>query len=305
MSAVPTPPAATTAAAPATAAAAALAAVLRDGVPVRGLQRHLRKAAWFARRHLLRQQFLTVAVPALDLAVRGYTADYGPRHLYTRGVIEPVLTRFVLENVRLDAGDVAFDIGANLGWYSLLLSRLADPAAAIFAFEPDPDNFRLLRGNLAANGARQVTAVNSAVGAEPGTLTLYQSHERNRGRHSLLPLSESARSVAVSVESLAGFWQQQALGTRPIRFVKIDVEGYETFVLRGAGLLLARCETLVLEYSPQFMQRAGLEPRELLDVASAAGLEPWLLRDARPERTTREALLQLSEQADLVWKPRR
>jgi FkbM family methyltransferase len=287
------------------AAAAALAAELRAGVPVRGLQRHLRKAAWFARRYLLRQQFLTIPVPALGLAVRGYTADYGPRHLYTRGVIEPMLTRFVLENVQLADDDVAFDIGANLGWYALLLSRLAAPSASIFAFEPDPDNFRLLRDNLAANGARQVTAVNSAVGAEPGTLRLYQSHARNRGRHSLLPLEAMAPSVAVSVDSLSGFWHHQALGTRPIRFVKIDVEGYETFVLRGAGRLLARCETLVLEYSPQFMQRAGLEPRELLEVAAAAGLEPWLLRDAQPERTTREALLQLSEQVDLVWKPRR
>jgi len=275
---------------------------LHNGAPIRGFQRHARKVLWFARRHLLRQKFLTVSVPALNLEVRGYTADYGPRHLYTRGVIEPSLTRYVLENIRLNAGDVALDIGANLGWYSLILSRLADTSASIFAFEPDPDNFTLLQENVVANSAQQVTAVSSALGAASSTMTLYQSHERNRGRHSLLPLNESRRSLPVKVETLADFWGRKELGSRPLRFVKIDVEGYELSVLRGAGSLLARCETLILEYSPQFMRRAALDPQELLRVVSSAGLEPWVIRNSGLAHVNHNELLALTEQIDVIWK---
>lgn len=93
------------------------------------------------------------------------------RKLARHGVHEPVLTAWLLENLRLRAGEVALDVGANIGWYSVLLDRLAEPGVSIFCFEPDPENGELLRRNVERNAARRVHAVAAALRGAARVLT--------------------------------------------------------------------------------------------------------------------------------------
>jgi FkbM family methyltransferase len=246
-----------------------------------------------------------VSAPAAPFAATfvGPARDVITRHIYRFGAHEPVITGYVMEHVRLAEGDVALDIGANIGWYSVLLSRLSSPGALIYAFEPDVETFVLLQRNLHCNGAMNVTAINCALGAEPGVGQLRRYKNSNNGRHSLLGGSAGREMLSVRIETLASFWQAHQLTQRPLRFMKVDVEGFEYFVLRGAGELLSRCACLILEYSPEGLQCAGLDPAVLiallretrlrLQVFTANGLTPIAV----------EALAELRAQHDLLLTP--
>jgi FkbM family methyltransferase len=230
----------------------------------------------------------------------GPAADVITRHIYRLGAHEPATTRYLLEHVRLRAGEIAFDVGANLGWYSVLLSRLSEPGAQIFAFEPDPESYRLLTRNLAVNEAGNVTAFNVALGETPGMAELHRYKSSNNGRHTLLSGNTSGGIVRVPVETLGAFCDRHALGDRPIRLMKIDVEGFEYFVLRGAGEVLRRCRCLLLEYSPDSLPVAGLKPQVLLDLLAATGLAPHAFVGDRPVPVSFGELAAATQQRDLL-----
>jgi FkbM family methyltransferase len=209
-----------------------------------------------------------------SLTFKGRAADVIARHIYRFGCHEPVLTRYVLSHIRLRGGDVALDVGANIGWYSLLLDRLAQPGADIFAFEPDPENYGFLLENLRVNAARHVTAIDAAAGDTPGTMTLNRYKRSNGGRHTLVPGGNtSGGTVPVRVTTLSQFWEERGLADRPLRFLKIDVEGYEYFVLKGAQQLLQRCACVSLEFSASGMRSCGLDPGPVIDLIEDAGFE--------------------------------
>ena len=93
----------------------------------------------------------------------------GPR-LRRRGVWSEAETALYARCIR--AGDTIVDVGANIGYFTLLFARSAGPAGRVFAFEPEPDNFRLLETNVERNGYRNVTAVRQAVSGAPGSAPL-------------------------------------------------------------------------------------------------------------------------------------
>lgn len=100
---------------------------------------------------------------------------------------EPENSKFLQETIKLRDEDIAIDIGANLGWYSVLLNRKSENGSTLFAFEPDPNNFELLKFNLTKNDCSNVKAFNKAASDKNETLSLYKYPEKNRGRHSLIP----------------------------------------------------------------------------------------------------------------------
>ncbi len=117
------------------------------------------------------------------------------------------------------------------------------------------------------NGASNVEALQCAAGDRDGTAMLGVYKAANRGRHSLLDLpAESAIEVPLrKLDELAG--SDKYRGAR-WSLVKIDVEGYEAFVLDGAREMVSRTETLVIEYSPEFLRKAGVEPASIFEKLS-------------------------------------
>jgi FkbM family methyltransferase len=247
-----------------------------------------------------RDGYVEARAAPFDASFTGPAADVITRHIYRLGAHEPAITRYLIEHVRLRAGDVAFDIGANLGWYSVLLSRLSEPGARIFAFEPDPESYRLLTRNLKVNAAETVAAFNVALGEEAGMAELHRYKACNNGRHTLLSGNTSGGIVRVPVETLSSFWERHELGARPIRLMKVDVEGFEYFVLRGAGALLRRCACLLLEYNPESLPGAGLKSQLLIDLLAATGLTPHAFVGDYPVPVTFPELLASTSQRDLL-----
>jgi FkbM family methyltransferase len=184
------------------------------------------------------------------------TDDMIGRVLAVSGVWEPNVTAAFAGH--LSAGDVCVDIGAHVGYYTLLASKLVGPTGHVYAFEPSPSNYRALCANLARNGAVNVTALRVAAGQTVGTALLHEGTSINTGGATLRPLSPERsvgrrRTVMVDVRPIASSIRKEDFPR--IRVIKIDVEGYEIEVLRSLASLLDQAERLAifLEFNPEWI----------------------------------------------------
>lgn len=261
----------------------------------------LRTLSHFAHRWVLQSHEITAQIPEYDLRLRVSPADVIGRHLYKYRRYEPELAATLAHHLDLGSAEIMVDIGANMGWYSLLVSRLSKGRCRVLAFEPDPENFARLKDNLALNQVTQVTAFNLAVGETAATLQLHRYGKSNAGRHSLVDLHDG-ETIPVQVIALDDFWQTQDLPTGPIRLLKMDIEGYEVFALRGARAVLERCEWLLLEHSPAYLARSGADIHALIDLLLAAGFTPYVPRGAAaPLSIAPDVLRQDPAQRDVLW----
>jgi FkbM family methyltransferase len=255
---------------------------------------------YLAGRYVARRRFMIGH--AGGASFRFKTEDAVGRQIYKRASYEPELTRLIEREVWLRSGEVALDVGANIGWYSVLLSRLAAPDARVFAFEPDPLNLDLLRRNLADNRCAQVTAVGKALAGDAGVCSLYRYPNKNLGRHSVLPINSAA---PIRVEAISGdaFLREQGVSPSQVRFIKVDVEGFEFEVLRGLQDCLATCPLLACEFSPAYMRRGGQDVHGFLAFLSGRGYEPHRLEEHTAFQPVQIADLETLETAvDLVWR---
>ncbi|MEM1262776.1 MAG: FkbM family methyltransferase [Pseudomonadota bacterium] len=260
----------------------------------------LRSAAYVLQRFVLQRSYLTARADVFDLSFRVRAEDVVGRHIYKYGLHEPAMTRWLQQNLSLQDGDVVIDIGANIGWYSLLCSRLAGARdVAIVAFEPDPLNHELLAGNVQRNQAAVVCEA-LALADSNGAATLHQHSHSNRGRHSLLPIN-AVGSTEIQTQRLDDYWASRGFSDRVPRLIKIDIEGFELMALRGATDTLARCPLLIIEFSPSYMRKGDLDPAELRDLLLARGGQIEQLRpDGERVPVDFAALIDGDRQADLI-----
>jgi FkbM family methyltransferase len=137
----------------------------------------------------------------------------------------------------LRPGDTFVDVGANVGLFAVLGGRRVGANGTVVAVEPHPRVHAYLRENLALNGLQHVQAHQVAVGAEAGQAFLSDRHADDQNALA------SDGTVAVSVVPLDTLLRDVG----PIRLLKIDVEGHELAVLRGASAVLQRCDAVLLE----------------------------------------------------------
>lgn len=133
-------------------------------------------------------------------------------------------------------GSVVFDIGAQAGFYSLLASVLVGPAGRIFAFEPVPANVFFIKQHLRLNRIENVKIIQAAVTDFSGVTSFDDGSPRFMGPHRLLGHISTTGTLRVQTVSLDELISKGELPTP--NCIKIDVEGRETEVLRGARSLL-------------------------------------------------------------------
>jgi FkbM family methyltransferase len=151
----------------------------------------------------------------------------------------------------LPSGAAVFDVGANVGYFTVSLALSVGPSGRVMACEPESENVLRLRENVAANGLTNVDIRELAVGGHDGDTTLYIGddsvyHTTAAGRERL-PITvahETGRSVKVPVARLDTLWRET--GSPDVAFIKIDVEGTEVSVLEGSRELIQRCRPSLL-----------------------------------------------------------
>jgi FkbM family methyltransferase len=177
---------------------------------------------------------------------------------YERGTTR-VFTELVKEEMNV------VDIGANIGYYTLLAARRVGPQGKVYAFEPEPRNFKLLSENLRLNGYENVVPIQKAVSNKAGTTSLFLS-PRGSTSHSLLPSRDrSKRTITIETVTLDEFFAAE--GNPAIQVVKMDIEGWEIEALDGMGKLIAGNSPLkmIVEFYPWGLLSRGISPRVLTD----------------------------------------
>ena len=203
--------------------------------------------------------------------------DWSLHRAFAYGAWEPEVVATLQEQVK--PGMTVLDIGAQSGYFSLLFSRLVGVGGKIVAFEPLPANFRMLEENIRLNGLTNVTARREAVAERSGNM----SFEFPRHEPTLIagPVREGEDQDVFTVKGISlDDWF--AADSCPVHFIKMDVEGAELEVLRGASRMLASCHPDMLielhnmeKYSGPhpgvlLLEQLGYEMRWLDEIASTA-----------------------------------
>lgn len=172
----------------------------------------------------------------------------------------------------LQAGQTAIDVGANLGLFTLLMAHRVGREGRVHAFEPNPQIFSRLTAHVLKNTfEKTVTLHRTAVSDRNGALTLF-TYPRHHGLSCIVPrpdLPHEATEVnAVTLDALF-----EAGEIRTPSFVKIDVEGAELLVLKGARQLVERCRpVIIVEVSPKHQKELfGYAPSQLWTWAQEYG----------------------------------
>lgn len=180
---------------------------------------------------------------------------------------EPMETKFF--STHIQPGQTVVDIGANIGYFTTLFSKKVGPKGSVIAFEPDRDNFALLKKNVELNNCSNVELVNSAVSDKDGSLRLFVSSE-NAGDHRSYDSGDGRPSYNVPCVRLDTFLNCR---NKPISFIKMDIQGAEFAALNGMQETLNKNHglTLVTEFQPNSLEDFGVSGQAVLDLLLSFG----------------------------------
>ena len=189
--------------------------------------------------------------------------------LLNDGTYEPFETVLLVGLLR--PGDTFVDIGANIGYYTLLASRAVGPAGVVVAIEPGRGNLVVLRENIAANALTNVRVVPAAAGTAAGVLPLYES-DTNMGDHRLYPVDDRDH-YAVDVIRLDDLLRSIAVVPD---VVKIDIQGYEYHAMTGLAGTLAAAKRCVVcsEFWSAGLAAAGVDAGASVAVSRSQRADP-------------------------------
>jgi FkbM family methyltransferase len=197
---------------------------------------------------------------------RVFTRSY---FFYKRHMEDPFF-HLISRHPELFRGGHVIDVGANIGYTAAQFALATDSGFCVYAFEPEDLNFALLTEMLNSFHLQgRIVPVHAAVGASDGTIELARNESHpadHRVATSAFRRSEAAKDIVVAQQrSIDSFVEAAQLGAS-IRFIKIDVQGYEPAVCWGMERTLQAnpaC-TVVLEYAPSAISALGFDPSELL-----------------------------------------
>ena len=192
------------------------------------------------------------------------------------GVWEPGLTRFL--QLRLQPGDCFVDVGANIGYFTLLASQLVGERGIVVAVEASPTTAESLRSNIRLNSAHNVRVIQAAATNRRGSISLYAGPQDNSGAASLRP--HDGRPLEASVDAIPLPEMLSEKEWSLAKLIKIDVEGAEAEVLKS---ILANPDVLrpdaeiVVEMTPDWLSSTGESAEGLIAAFEKLGFAAYEL----------------------------
>lgn len=226
--------------------------------------------AWQSRKFVARTHF--------GQRLAGDTKDMIQQYIYFFGLWETDLTTWI--SSRLSPGDVFVDIGANIGYYSLLASTLVGDSGAVVAIEASPAIFSELQKNLTLNGVANVRGVNVAVSDRKGRLQLFRGPDHNSGETSVFQAEGFTPNGTVEAAPLGEILERKEIHNA--RLIKMDIEGAERLVLPDIGPLLRSSRVdleLIVEFHPQYLTEPSRHAEDLVQLLNAAGFHAYRLEN--------------------------
>ncbi len=214
------------------------------------------------------------------MRVTGSTQDQIQRYLYYFGIWEPNITHWITSSLK--PGDYFIDVGANIGYYSLLASKLTGDNGKVVAVEAAPWIHALLNKQISLNKLRNVRTVSAAAAETRGILKVFAGASDNIGSTTTVLSRLSAEKPAAEVPAIP---MNEILTEEEIsraRIIKIDVEGAELSVLRGLAPILGRlrpdCEIL-MEVSENITPETQKVTNEIFSIMRRHGFSPFVVEN--------------------------
>ena len=167
-------------------------------------------------------------------------------------------------------GDVVVDGGANVGYFTCLMSQWVGKSGLVYAVEPTPTNIAKLEHNLANNASRNVRVVKTALAGKVEERELHMGFDT--GENSL-----TAHALSVGHMKLVTTTIDAVLDGQAPALIKLDIEGFEHHALQGAAVALAHDPYVVCELNDAALCRAGSSRQSLRDYMEDNGFKTWLL----------------------------
>jgi FkbM family methyltransferase len=191
----------------------------------------------------------------------------------------------------LKPGDTFIDIGAHVGYFSMLAAALVGPEGDVFSFEPSPGNYRQLLEHIALNGFTNVLPFHLALADGERVMPLHLNAD-NDGGHALWDVglheaNEKSRAHPVIypayVTRLDRVLQQRPI--RSLKAMKLDIEGSEVLALRGSVETIARHQVpfIVAEVNRTGLELMGTSENELRALMTGLGYETWIIQEGSGE----------------------
>ncbi len=192
------------------------------------------------------------------------------RELALYGVHETNSTAEVKRLIK--PGMKILEAGANIGYYALLETKLAGPSGHLYAIEPSPQNFEMLKKNLELNGIRNADLYQAAFGEKRSKVKFYVYDRSNLS--SFIKRDEMGMEyteVEVDMMTLDDF-----IKFKKVDFIRMDVEGYELEILKGAKNILSsseKPELFFIEVHSELLHKKGSSAREIVEMLGGYGYE--------------------------------
>jgi FkbM family methyltransferase len=218
-------------------------------------------------------------IPGLDRQLRMYVHgpddQYVSRRIREEGIWEPFETQLLLQ--LLSPGDVFVDVGANIGYFSVLAAQVVGDAGGVYAFEPDPGNYELLCSNAELNGLEsRIEAVAGALSDKDGEGSLFLSDD-NFGDHQIFGEAGGRHEISIALYEGSDYLVGR---TGRIDLLKVDTQGSEYRVMAGLMPLLERLANvpcILIELTPWSLRQAGSSGRRLIELLAQLALPMWIV----------------------------
>ena len=199
-------------------------------------------------------------------------------------IYEPNQTEIVKKYVH--EGDIVVDIGAHVGYYTLLMAQLVGKNGKVYSFEPDPVNFQLLKKSVEINGFENVVLIQKAVSNITDKVKLFLGDNDSAiNRIYDAKLGDAKESIDVESVTVDEYFKEN---DELINFIKIDSEGSEVKIINGMKQFLSRNQELVMmtEFFPFLIKKSGDEPNQYLKSLEKSGFSLYNILD-KNEKTNK------------------
>ena len=213
---------------------------------------------------LPKERIILVPVQEHKMYVDIGDTGFATQDLISEGLFHKQMTKVVKDIIT--RGMVCLDIGANIGYFTLIMARLVGEEGKVFTFEPEPHNFDLLAKNIAINGYDNITPVKKAISNKDGKAQLFLDRT-SFGSHSLSRQSAAnirQDIIEVETQTLDSFFKDY---DGKIDFIKMHAEGAELAVLEGMENIINKNKDVIIitRFLPDLLTRFGSPPEEYLN----------------------------------------
>ncbi|MEK7551540.1 MAG: FkbM family methyltransferase [Patescibacteria group bacterium] len=160
----------------------------------------------------------------------------------------------------IKSGDIILDIGAHIRYYTLIAAKIVGNKGKVYAFEPDPKNFQILKRNTEENKYKNVVLVNKALSNKSGSIKLFLNKE-NTGDHRIYDSADNRKSINIQAITLDDFFKDKA---KKVDLIKMDVQGAEVHIFNGGNNLIKRNNNIKIltEFWPHGLELCGSSAKE-------------------------------------------